>query len=242
MVGGRNPASNVGGYVLRETEKFNVLNYNEHRVSVMVAPNDSYLFDASPNGEDPTVIPMTIDQIRYVNNGNAFKGGYLFFDENKQDELYDILNIRNRDNILSNKDIRNILIHPTYDGLEKIIKIQDVAVFERVRAALHKIKFEGNHDVSTRVNQIVDTRYKELQNKQVTTSIQLERKDIPEVKSYEVDQLKAENLAMKEQMQKMQEMMEQLMKANSMNSGKVEETVENVENKKTTTRAKKSTN
>ena len=36
--------------------------------------------------------------------------------------------------------------------------------------------------------------------------------------------------------------MEQLMKANSMNSGTVEETVENVENKKTTTRAKKSTN
>ena len=36
---------------------------------------------------------------------------------------FNILNIRNRDNILSNKDIRNILIHPTYDGLEKIIKM-----------------------------------------------------------------------------------------------------------------------
>lgn len=243
MEGGRNPASNVGGYVLRETEKINVLNYNEHRVSVMVSPTDSYLFEASPDGDEPIVIPMTIDQIRYVNNGNAFKGGYLSFEEDKKDEIYNILGIRNRDDILSNKDIRNILVHPTFDGLKKIISIKDVAVFERVRAALHKLKFEGIHDVSTRVNQIVDTRYKELQNKQVTTSIVLEKKDIPEIKSQEVDKLREENKAMQEQMLKMQAMMEQLMKTNSL-SNAMNEPVDEMENSETkkTTRAKKSTN
>ena len=203
----------------------------------MVSPTQSYCFDASPNGEEPTVIPMTIDEIRYVNNSNAFRGGYLFFEEDKQKDIYEALNIRNWKDILSNKAIREILLHPTFDGLQKIVTIQDVTVFERVRAALHKINFEGTHDVSVRVSQIVNTRYKELQEKKINTSIVLEKKDIPEVKSQEVDQLRAENKAMQEQMLKMQEMMEQLMKANAM-SAVVTEPVE----AKRTTRSKKSTN
>lgn len=199
--------------MIKNTEKLNVLNYNENRVSTMVSPTENYSFEPSPDGITPTVIPMTIDQIRYANNHNAFRGGFLFFEPNREKEIYEAIGINDWENILKNEDIKDILLNPTFEGLQRIISIKDSAVFERVRAVYHKLKMEGTHDISVRVAQIINTRYKELQNRKVNTSIVLEKRDVPvKINSEEVDALKAENKAMQEQMAKMQEMMDKLLK------------------------------
>lgn len=198
--------------MIKETEKISVLNYNENRVSVEVAPNKSYSFEPSVDGITPTVIPMSIDEIRYANNSNAFRNGTLFFDKSREEEVYKELNITDWENILTNDNIREIILHPTYDGLSKIVAIKDSAAFERVRVAFHKLKQDGTHDVSVRVAQIINTRYKELLNRQINSSIALTKKDITEtVNSVEVDELKAQNAAMQEQMAQMQKLIEQMM-------------------------------
>lgn len=223
---------------MKETEKISVLNYNENRVSVSVAPDKNYSFEPSVDGVTPTVIPMTIDEIRYANNSAAFKNGLLFFDPKKEEEVYEELNITNWKDILSNKDIEDILVRPTYDGLSKIIAINNISVFERVRAMFHKLKQEGDTDISVRVEQIIDTRYSELSNKKIHSEIVLTKKDVPEVvNSQEVDELKAQNAAMQEQMVQMQKMIEQMMKAQSSSTEKIEEKKEPV--KKTSGRPKK---
>lgn len=203
----------IGGiYLIKETEKISVLNYNENRVSVIVAPDKSYSFDPSVDGVIPCVIPMTLDEIRYANNTGAFKNGMLFFDPNREEDVYESLNIVNWKDMLKNKDIENIIINPTYDGLTKLISIKDSAMFERIRTVYQKIKNEGTNDISVRVEQIIKTRYKELLNRQVNTSIVLTKKDVPEkVSSDEVDMLKEQNRSMHEQLEKMQKMMEQMM-------------------------------
>ena len=133
-----------------------------------------------------------------------------------------------------NKEIRDILLSPSYEGLKKIIDIKDSAVFERVRAVFHKLKAEGTSDISVRVQQIISTRYKELQNKKVNTSIVLEKKDIVQsVPNKEVESLKAENKAMQEQLANMQAMMEKLLAQQSVKT-------ETNELKKETTTPKKS--
>ena len=207
--------------MIKETEKISVLNYNENRVSVEVAPNKSYSFDPSPDGKTPTVIPMTIDEIRYANNSNAFKNGTLFFDKSKEEDIYNVLNISNWKDILSNSDIAEIILHPSFDGLQKLVSIKDTAAFERVRAVFHKLKQDGNHDVSVRVAQIINTRYKELLNRKVHTSIHLTRKDIPEIMhTEEVNELKAQNAAMQQQMAQMQELIKQMMESQNKTSNK----------------------
>lgn len=198
--------------MIRQTEKINVLNYNENKVSVMVSPTDSFTFEPSVDGETPSVIPMTFEQIRYANNYNTFRGGFLFFEDTRAKEIYEELGINNWENILNNKQIQEILLNPTYDGLKKIVDIKDSAVFERVRTAFHKLKSEGTNDISVRVQQIINTRYKELQNKKVNTSIVIEKKDIvSSVPNQEVESLKAENKAMQEQLANMQAMMGKLL-------------------------------
>lgn len=198
--------------MITQAEKINVLNYNENKVSVMVSPTESFTFEPSIDGEIPSVIPMTFEQIRYANNYNTFRGGFLFFEESREKEIYEELGINNWEGILNNKEIRKILLNPSFEGLKKIVDIKDSAVFERVRAAFHKLKSEGTNDVSVRVQQIISTRYKELQNKKVNTSIVLEKKDIVQsVPNKEVESLKAENKAMQEQLTNMQAMMEKLL-------------------------------
>lgn len=198
--------------MITQAEKINVLNYNENKVSVMVSPTESFTFEPSIDGEIPSVIPMTFEQIRYANNYNTFRGGFLFFEESREKEIYEELGINNWEGILNNKEIREILLNPSFEGLKKIVDIKDSAVFERVRAAFHKLKSEGTNDVSVRVQQIISTRYKELQNKKVNTSIVLEKKDIVQSASNkEVESLKAENKAMQEQLTNMQAMMEKLL-------------------------------
>lgn len=220
--------------MITQAEKINVLNYNENKVSVMVSPTESFTFEPSVDGEIPSVIPMTFEQIRYANNYNTFRGGFLFFDKTKEKEIYEELGIANWEDILNNKEIRDILLSPSYEGLKKIIDIKDSAVFERVRAVFHKLKAEGTSDISVRVQQIINTRYKELQNKKVNTSIMLEKKDIVQsVPNKEVESLKAENKAMQEQLANMQAMMEKLLAQQSVKT-------ETNEPKKETTTPKKS--
>lgn len=226
--------------MITQAEKINVLNYNENKVSVMVSPTESFTFEPSVDGEIPSVIPMTFEQIRYANNYNTFRGGFLFFDKTKEKEIYEELGIANWEDILNNKEIRDILLSPSYEGLKKIIDIKDSAVFERVRAAFHKLKAEGTSDISVRVQQIISTRYKELQNKKVNTSIVLEKKDIVQsVSNKEVESLKAENKAMQEQLTNMQAMMEKLLAQQSVKTETNEQKKEITAPKKSPGRPKK---
>lgn len=226
--------------MITQAEKINVLNYNENKVSVMVSPTESFTFEPSVDGEIPSVIPMTFEQIRYANNYNTFRGGFLFFEKNKEKEIYEELGIANWEGILNNKEIREILLTPSYEGLKKIVDIKDSAVFERVRAAFHKLKAEGTNDISVRVQQIISTRYKELQNKKATTSIVIEKKDLAQsVPNEEVESLKAENKAMQEQLANMQAMMEKLLAQQSVKSDTNEPKKETTAPKKSPGRPKK---
>lgn len=216
--------------MIKDLNKIAVYNYNENRVSVAVAPGKSYSFEPSPDGVTPTVIFMTMDEIRYANNSKAFKNGMLFFDKEIESEIYEELHISDWKNILSNKMIGDIILHPTFDGLNKIIGIKDSSEFERVRAVFHKLKKDDAHDISVRVAQIIDTRYKELLNRKSSTSIELTKKDIPgAADSARIDELKRENTAMQEQIEKMQKLIENMTK----NTGSVNDT------KKSVTRTKK---
>ena len=199
--------------MIKESEKIGVLNYNENRVSVEVAPGKSYSFEPSIDGETPMVIPMTIEEILYANNSVAFKSGMLFFEKSREEEIYERLNIVNWKDILSNDKIKEILLHPTFDGLNKIVEIKSTSEFERVRGVLFKLKQSDRYDVSVRVEQIVNTRYKEFLNRQINTDIILTKKDVPveSISSEEMDKLKAQNEAMQKQLEEMQKMMAMMM-------------------------------
>jgi hypothetical protein len=138
-----------------------------------------YICESADENGNPSITPLSISEIETLNSKtNGFKIGMLRFPEEIEKEVYeDILRISDWKDILTNEQIENIILHPSIEGLGKIVAIKNVSLFERVRGIFFLLKNSNQYDISNRVEAVVSRRYKELCNQQVKTSIQLTSKD-----------------------------------------------------------------
>lgn len=185
------------GFILNRLDTvkhISVLNYNENCVSINVAPNKSMILEAA-SGEIPTLTPLTLDEIRYANNSNAFKTGVLEFPEELEDEIYNELRI-DKDKVLKLKNIREILCHPTKEGLIKILSLNSLSDFDRVRGQFYKLKADG-YKLTLDIADIIQRRTKELFNNQVKTNIIIDDADVVDPSNKRVSELEKELADMK---------------------------------------------
>lgn len=209
---------------INENKLINILNYNDNPVAIKTHQKE-YLCQPQENGQ-PSITPLIFAEIQSLNgNSNAFKIGTLRFPEDIEEEIYKDIRIADWRDILKNEDIEDIILHPSIDGLTKIISIKNVALFERVRGIFFSLKNTNQYDISTRVEKIINARYKELCNRKIKTDIILTPKDTSTaIPNEEVYALKEQNEAMKMQMETMQKMMEQMMAMQTQNTNKEVET------------------
>ena len=216
-----------------DTQNINVLNYNENEVFVD-SSKEHYKFNASRDGKTPSIIPMTLSELQNIcSNTDIIVTGWLTFDDEVKEEVFKELRIPNWKDILTNKDIENILTHPTLEGLQKIIDIENQTYFDRVRITMFKLINRGV-DVTTKVSRIVEQRYDELRRRQRVSSITLTKKDT-QISGDQVKELAEQNASLQNQLDEMKKMMEQMMAMQT--ASKVETKVENKEEtvKETTT-------
>jgi len=170
-----------------------VLNYNDNCVCINIAPNKSLLFEGASD-EHPTTIPLSLDEIRYANNSTAFRTGMLEFPDDIEDELYTELRI-DKDKVLKLREIREILLHPSKEGLRKIISITSLSDFDRVRGQFQKLKYEG-YKLTLDMANVIDTRTRELFNNQIKSNISIDDADI-HVSDKKVEELERQLTEMK---------------------------------------------
>ena len=185
------------GFILNRLDTvkhISVLNYNENCVSINVAPNKSMILEAA-SGEIPTLTPLTLDEIRYANNSNAFKTGVLEFPEELEDEIYNELRI-DKEKVLKLKDIREIICHPTKEGLIKILSLNSLSEFDRVRGQFYKLKADG-YKLTLDIADIIQRRTRELFNNQIQTNIIVDDADVVDPSNKRVSELEKELADMK---------------------------------------------
>lgn len=192
-----------------DTQNINVLNYNENEVFVD-SSKEHYKFNASRDGKTPSIIPMTLSELQNIcSNTDIIVTGWLTFDDEVKEEVFKELRISNWKDILTNEDIENILTHPTLEGLQKIIDIENQTYFDRVRITMFKLINRGV-DVTTKVSRIVEQRYDELRRRQRVSSITLTKKDT-QINGDQVKELAEQNASLQNQLDEMKKMMEQMM-------------------------------
>lgn len=194
-----------------DTQNINVLNYNENEVFVDSA-KEHYKFSASRDGKTPSIIPISLSELQNIcSNTEIIVTGWLTFDDSVKEEVFKELRIPNWREILSNSDIEDILTHPTLEGLQKIVNIENQTYFDRIRIVMFKLMKNGI-DVTTKVSRIIDQRYDELRRRQRVSSIVLTKKDTtPAVSSEEIKALSEQNIFLQNQLDEMKKMMEQMM-------------------------------
>lgn len=155
--------------MLDKNKEIMVRNYNAFAVSVSTKMQN-FVFPAAERGSYSS-LPLTWDEIIQINNSSkVFKNGFLMFPEEDSDEIYSALRILDYKDILTNEQIENIVLHPTRDGVEKLIAIDDDAYFDRARGIYTYLRNNG-YDISNRIDTIMELRYTELKNNKKTSSI-----------------------------------------------------------------------
>lgn len=170
-----------------------------------IAPGKTCVVEAAIDG-NPTTLPLTWDEIVYANNSNVFKSGSLEFQSNIENDIYNELGIV-KENVLKYKEIKEILLHPDKNGLQKILKIKTLSDFDRVREIFQKLKFEG-YSITLDVNNLVKKRTEELFLGKSTSSILVD-----DTKNESSDYKKVQEL--EKQLEEMKAMMETLLKSNN---------------------------
>lgn len=221
----------------------NVLNYNYNPVAIKTHMKE-YICSPAQGEDSPSISHLTFSEIESLNsNTNAFKIGILRFPKEIEKQMYEELRIVDWESILTNKAIEDIILHPTPEGLAKLIEIQNASLFERVRGIFYSLKNSNAYDISNRVEAIVTARYRELANKQVKSKIEINKKMTASdsVVNEKVNELEQKNEEMKLQMEAMQKMMEQMLQMQSANVQKTTET-KSEDTKKTVKSSQKTAN
>ena len=201
-----------------DLQNITVLNYNENEVFVD-SSKEHYKFNASRDGVTPTMQNIPISELQYIcSNTDVIVTGWLTFDEDEKDEIYTALRLPNWREILTNEDISNILTNPTMEGLQRIIDISNLTYFDRVRIVMFRLLNDGV-DISSKVKNVVDRRYEELQKRQRVSSIILNpRIGEKKVSNEQVQELSEQNAKLQEQLDEMKKMMAQFMSAQNIST------------------------
>ena len=196
---------------IKENVSIPVLNYNESNVCIPTNIS-THILPPAVDGV-PSVDYLSFAEINYVNGiSDCFRTGMVRFDDNDKEEVYSALNIANWENILTNDEIRDILLNPTIDGLQRIIDVTNRSIFDRIRTIFVSLKENTDNDISNRVIKIMETREQEFKRGVYKTQIVLQPKDIPEksVSNDEINAIKEQNAMLMEQLAEMQKMIASL--------------------------------
>lgn len=184
---------------IQKEKTYLVLNYCANPVSV-VTRYDQFIMEPFADGE-PSSLPLTIDEIQQANNNSKlFKTGHLRFEPEYEAEIYDVLHIRDWENILTNEQVEDIILHPTAEKIEDILKIDEPRYFNRIYGVYMGLKNAG-YSISKNVDVTMSARYKELTKGKKTTGLIVNKKE---------DSSDAKITELETKLAQMQQMMEKI--------------------------------
>lgn len=117
------------------------------------------------------------------------------FPSDLEDELYEELRI-DKNKVLKLNEIRDILLHPTKDGLTKILSITSLSDFDRVRGQFQKLKYDG-YKLTLDVADLIEKRTKELFNNKIKSDFLIEDVKTESVSQERVNELERQLEEMK---------------------------------------------
>ena len=201
---------------IKENVSIAVLNYNESNICIPTNIS-THILPPAVDGV-PSVDYLSFAEINYVNGiSDCFRTGLVQFEDKDKEEIYSALHFSDWKNIITNAEIKDILLNPTIEGLQKIIGITNKSVFDRIRTIFVGLKENPDNDISNRVIKIIETRENEFKRGIYKSQIILKPKDASEkaISKDEIDAIKEQNAMLMNQLAEMQKMLASMQKENT---------------------------
>ena len=201
---------------IKENVSIAVLNYNESNICIPTNIS-THILPPAVDGV-PSVDYLSFAEINYVNGiSDCFRTGLVQFEDKDKEEIYSALHFSDWENIITNAEIKDILLNPTIEGLQKIIGVTNKSVFDRIRTIFVGLKENPDNDISNRVIKIMETRENEFKRGIYKSQIILKPKDASEkaISKDEIDAIKEQNAMLMNQLAEMQKMLASMQKENT---------------------------
>ena len=201
---------------IKENVSIAVLNYNESNICIPTN-SSTHILPPAVDGV-PSVDYLSFAEINYVNGiSDCFRTGLVQFEDKDKEEIYSALHFSDWKNIITNAEIKDILLNPTIEGLQKIIGVTNKSVFDRIRTIFVGLKENPDNDISNRVIKIMETRENEFKRGIYKSQIILKPKDASEkaISKDEIDAIKEQNAMLMNQLADMQKMLASMQKENT---------------------------
>ena len=201
---------------IKENVSIAVLNYNESNICIPTNIS-THILPPAVDGV-PSVDYLSFAEINYVNGiSDCFRTGLVQFEDKDKEEIYSALHFSDWKNIITNAEIKDILLNPTIEGLQKIIGVTNKSVFDRIRTIFVGLKENPDNDISNRVIKIMETRENEFKRGIYKSQIILKPKDASEkaISKDEIDAIKEQNAMLMDQLAEMQKMLASMQKENT---------------------------
>lgn len=168
---------------------YKLLNYSPSPVAFSTKER-SYMADGG-SIEEPNAVLLDEKELIEANyNSHVFKDGFLFPEDRCAEEVYKLLLIDNWQNILKDGDIRDIIMHPTAEGLRRLLTVESSFAFGRIWGMLAMLRISGE-DVPNQSSRVITARKDEID--QGIRQSHIVVKDIPKDIKVQNDELKSEN-------------------------------------------------
>lgn len=150
----------------------NVCSYTPSTIIASTSVQD-YIFEPCMT-DNPIILPMSAVEVKEIHSKSSiFVDGYLTFEDELKEDMYNFLKINDWKNILNQLEIMNCIVSGRRDDILKLISIKSKGYFERVYGVYIALKQSNRYDISMRVAKAIEHRYKELQQGIVKTQIEL---------------------------------------------------------------------
>ena len=197
---------------IRENMAGPVYKYNN---SYVYAVSNIQTYEFIPaKDEIPTVCYISFPEIVYINSiSDCFRTGLLMFSEEMQEEAYKEIQFADWKSIITNQQIKDTLLNPTKDGLEKLISITNESIFNRVKSILVELKNSNADDISNRVIKVIDARWNEIRRGIFKSQIHINFKNDNVTNNsdkVELEDVKSQNAMLLKEIADMKKIIEQL--------------------------------
>lgn len=140
--------------------------YNENKGKIYcesLSNRFGYVFDAMQDNI-PFEIPMPFSDIKYINSRSAvFRDGLLRIEPDLEDEVFKFMGVAHRsENFIEIDEIKDIILSPTTEKLERILKVTSVVTMDKVRNILVELNNSDEYFIAEAVYRVVNVRYNEL--------------------------------------------------------------------------------
>ncbi|WP_064198985.1 hypothetical protein [Brevibacillus brevis] len=145
--------------------KIRVLNYEQSPVGFPSQHNQQGVFiRGRDENEDFVIERVAFDDIEIENSkSDLFKVGRLRFHPDEEDEIYLKLGIEDKENILSDKQLFDLLTNDSIDVIKRISSLKSLSLLTRMKSKLFTMERTGKMPPHT-ITAVVSERLSELKN------------------------------------------------------------------------------